>query len=161
MPAVGFSNSLVSHAIMVFSAFCMSSTTCAETASDDFRTTGQLHYGQALKQMQAPLPFLGRNNADAVLGCAMVLIPCESALAHGGANVEGSNDWLHHLRGFRTLGAAIYQGEKSTARRLEGGCSQSVSQWKIVDDKAGTTLKGRSYGKYDVDGKLVLAESEY
>jgi hypothetical protein len=38
---------------------------------------------------------------------------------------------------------------------------QSVSQWKMVDDKAGTTLEGWSYGKYDVDGKLVSAESQY
>jgi hypothetical protein len=118
VPAVGFSNALVSHAIMAFSAFCMSSTTCAGTASYDFRTTGQLHYHQALKQMQASLPFLGRDNADAVLACAMVLIPCGLALAHGGESVERSEDWLHHLRGFRTLGAAIYQGEKSTDDRL-------------------------------------------
>jgi hypothetical protein len=118
VPAVGFSNSLVSHAIMAFSAFCMSSTTCAGTASYDFRTTGQLHYHQALKRMQASLPFLGRDNADAVLACAMVLIPCGLALAHGGESVEKSEDWLHHLRGFRTLGAAVYQGEKSTADRL-------------------------------------------
>ena len=118
VPAVGFSNSLVSHAIMAFSALCMSSATYAETASYDFRTTGQLHYHQALKQLQARLPFLGRDNADAVLACAMVLIPCGLALAHGGKSVGRSEDWLHHLRGFRTLGAAIYQGEKSTADRL-------------------------------------------
>jgi hypothetical protein len=118
VPAVGFSNSLVSHAIMAFSAFCMSSKACAGTASYDFRTTGQLHYHQALKQMQASLPFLGRDNADAVLACAMVLIPCGLALAHGGESVEKSDDWLYHLRGFRTLGAAIYQGEKSAADRL-------------------------------------------
>jgi hypothetical protein len=118
VPAVGFSNALVSHAIMAFSAFCMSSTTCAGTASYDFRTTGQLHYHQALKQMQALLPFLGRDNADAVLACAMVLIPCGLALAHGGETVEKSDDWQYHLRGFRTLGAAIYQGEKSSADRL-------------------------------------------
>jgi hypothetical protein len=118
VPTVGFSNALVSHAIMAFSAFCMSSKPGAETASYDFRTTGQLHYYQALKQMQASLPFLGRDNADAVLACAMVLIPCGLALAHGGESVERSDDWLHHLRGFRTLGAAIYQGEKSTDDRL-------------------------------------------
>ena len=118
VPAVGFSNTLVSHAIMAFSAFRMSSTICAGTTSYDFRTTGQLHYHQALKQMQALLPFLGRDNADAVLACAMVLIPCGLALAHGGESVEKSDDWLYHLRGFRTLGAAIYQGEKSSADRL-------------------------------------------
>jgi hypothetical protein len=118
VPAVGFSNALVSHAIMAFSAFCMSSKTCAGTASYDFRTTGQLHYHQALKQMQASLPFIGRDNADAVLACAMVLIPCGLALAHGGESVEKSDDWLYHLRGFRTLGAAIYQGGESTAGRL-------------------------------------------
>jgi hypothetical protein len=117
VPAVGFSNSLVSHAIMAFSAFCMSSA-AAGAASYDFRTTGQMHYHQALRRMQASLPFLGRDNADAVLACAMVLIPCGLALAHGGESIERSDDWLHHLRGFRTLGAAIYQGEKSTADRL-------------------------------------------
>jgi hypothetical protein len=39
--------------------------------------------------------------------------------------------------------------------------SQSVSQWKMVDIEAGTTLEGRSYGKYDADRRLVSAESQY
>ena len=41
------------------------------------------------------------------------------------------------------------------------GDSESVSQWNMVDVKAGTTLEGRSDGKYDADGKLVSAESRY
>jgi hypothetical protein len=39
--------------------------------------------------------------------------------------------------------------------------SESVSCWNMVDVKAETTLEGRSYGKYDADGKLVSAESQY
>jgi hypothetical protein len=39
--------------------------------------------------------------------------------------------------------------------------SESVSRWNMVDVKAETTLEGRSYGKYDADGKLVSAESQY
>jgi hypothetical protein len=39
--------------------------------------------------------------------------------------------------------------------------SHSVSQWKMVDIEAGTTLEGRSYGRYEADGKLVSAESQY
>jgi hypothetical protein len=30
-----------------------------------------------------------------------------------------------------------------------------------VDIEAGTTLESRSYGRYEADGKLVSAESQY
>lgn len=111
VPAVAFSNPVASHAIMALSAFCMSATTSNETGGFDFRATAQLHYYQALKQMQALLPVLDRDKADAVLTCGMVLIPCGLALTQGGIRNDTPNDWLHHLRGFKTLGEAIYDEE--------------------------------------------------
>ncbi|KAK5134241.1 hypothetical protein LTR08_006784 [Meristemomyces frigidus] len=115
VPVVAFGNPVASHAMMAFSAFGLSSTTCPENTAYDFQATAELHYCQSLEYLRASLPDLGQNSADAVLACAMVLIPCGLALARSNTHGKPLSDWLYHLRGFRALGSAIY-GWKSLAK---------------------------------------------
>ncbi|KAJ9620652.1 transcription factor [Taxawa tesnikishii (nom. ined.)] len=108
VPAVAFGKPVASHAMMAFSAFCLSSMTCLENTAYDFQATAELHYCQSLEYLRASLPILDQISADAVLACAMVLIPCGLALAQSSTRDDPRRDWLYHLRGFKTLGSAIY-----------------------------------------------------
>ena len=93
---------------MALSALCMRAHAAHSTnEAFDYRYTAELHYCNALAHLRKSIPVIDRVSADAVLACCMVLIPCGLALARVSQGSDSIPDWVHHLRGFRALGAAI------------------------------------------------------
>jgi hypothetical protein len=123
VPAIAFSSPVVSHALMAFSALCLGSSQRRRSKSlaRDLRATAQSHYYQAVKLLRSSLDAVERGRApveaDVVLACGMVLIPCGLALARdgiGSRHEEGGfevGEWVWHLRGWRVVGASLY-GDK-------------------------------------------------
>jgi hypothetical protein len=125
VPAIAFGSPVVSHALMAFSAFCLASSQRhrSKSLARDLRATAQSHYYQAVKLLRGSLEVVerggGQVEADVVLACGMVLIPCGLALArdgigNGNGHEEGGfevGEWVWHLRGWRVVGASLY-GDK-------------------------------------------------
>lgn len=99
---------MASHAMMAFSAFCLSVSAPTEPQAYQIRATAELHYYQSLMRLRNSLPSVDLSSADAVLASAMILIPCGLALAQSDQGVLSLNDWLYHLRGWRAIGSRIY-----------------------------------------------------
>lgn len=119
VPAIAFSSSVVSHALMAFSAFCLSATHCTSKGeSRDLRATAERHYYQSVKLLRLSLAAVEQSDADVVLACAMVLIPCGLALAQGGHGGSSLYDWVYHLRGWRTIGSSIYGSQPDKSSQL-------------------------------------------
>lgn len=108
IPAIAFSHSITSHAMKAFSAFCLSASLRTKPSVYDFRATAELHYFQSVKSLRLSLSTVDKVSADAVLACAMILIPCGLALVQHTEGFSDVQDWLHHLRGWRALGSTIY-----------------------------------------------------
>lgn len=118
VPAIAFSSAVVSHALMAFSAFCLRASPTSTSRRSELRATAERHYYRSVKLLRRSLATVGEREADVVLACAMVLIPCGLALAGGDDGGEFSlQDWACHLRGWRVIGASIY-GEVSAASKL-------------------------------------------
>lgn len=75
----------------------------------DFRATARLHYCQSVNFLRTAIPHFDTVSADALLACAMILIPCGLALSQNEDGFFELHDWLHHLRGWRILGSTIYK----------------------------------------------------
>lgn len=121
VPAIAFSNAMVSHSLMAFSAFCLGAAPYSKGEARDLRATAEVHYYQAVKSLRGSLMTVDQSSADTVLACAMVLIPCGLALARNDERGFSLQDWLCHLRGWRTIGSSIYgDGDRldSTSRLI-------------------------------------------
>lgn len=124
VPAIAFSSAVVSHAMMAFSAFCLGTAVCQEDGerARDFRATAESHYYRSVRMLRSSLATVDRSSADAVLACAMVLIPCGLALARSDDGVFELRDWMCHLRGWRVIGSSVYgdgsEGRMGTTERL-------------------------------------------
>jgi hypothetical protein len=120
VPAIAFSSPVVSHALMAFSAFCLGSSQRhrSKSLARGLQATAQSHYYQAVKLLRSSLAVVERGqgvaDADVVLACGMVLIPCGLALARdviGNADAAGAfevGEWMWHLRGWRVVGASFH-----------------------------------------------------
>jgi hypothetical protein len=117
VPAIAFSSPVVSHALMAFSAFCLGSESKhrSKGLARGLRATAERHYYQAVKLLRNSLAMVDQEqdfgNADEMLACGMVLIPCGLALVRPGDEEGGSlelGEWVWHLRGWRIVGESIY-----------------------------------------------------
>lgn len=118
IPAIAFSSAVVSHALMAFSAFCLCASPSSIPRKTELRATAERHYYHSIKLLRRSLESAGQREADVVLACAMVLIPCGLALVGSDASgVFSLRDWACHLRGWRVIGASIY-GEVDAASKL-------------------------------------------
>lgn len=118
IPAIAFSSAVVSHALMAFSAFCLCASPSSTSRKPELRATAERHYYRSVKLLRSSLTAAGEREADVVLACAMVLIPCSLALV--GCDDRESfcvQDWACHLRGWRMIGASIY-GEVGSAAKV-------------------------------------------
>lgn len=109
---------MVSHALMAFSAFCLCASPSSTPRRTELRATAERHYYRSVTLLRSSLATAGEREADVVLACAMVLIPCSLALV--GCDDRESicvQDWACHLRGWRKIGASIY-GEVGAAAKL-------------------------------------------
>ncbi|KAK4972852.1 transcription factor [Elasticomyces elasticus] len=116
VPAVAFNHPVASHAVMAFSALCMYTTSSTKGGSYELLATAKLHYCRSLQLLGASLPVTEEISVDAVLACAMTLIPVGLTLAQFNTGITAAGDklaitpqldWLYHLRGWRTLGSSI------------------------------------------------------
>jgi hypothetical protein len=118
IPAIAFSSAVVSHALMAFSAFCLCASPTSPPRKFELRATAERHYYHSVKLLRRSLEAAGQREADVVLACAMVLIPCGLALVGSDdRGVFSLRDWACHLRGWRVIGASIY-GEVDAASKL-------------------------------------------
>jgi len=108
VPAIAFSSSVVSHALMAFSAFCLCTSPSSKSEARDLRATAERHYYQSVKLLRLSLAAVEKGDADVVLACTMILIPCGLALVCDDKRVSPLQDWMYHLRGWRTIGSSIY-----------------------------------------------------
>ena len=109
VPTIAFSNAVVSHALMSFSAFCLCAAPASTSRKNELRATAERHYYRSVKLLRRSLATAGEREADVVLACVMVLIPCGLALVRDNeGGFAYSQDWLCHLRGWRVIGASIY-----------------------------------------------------
>jgi len=118
IPAIAFSSAVVSHALMAFSAFCLCASPSTTSRKTELRATAERHYYRSVKLLRSSLTAAGEREADVVLACAMVLIPCSLALV--GCDDRESfcvQDWACHLRGWRMIGKSIY-GEVGAPAKL-------------------------------------------
>ncbi len=116
IPAVAHTDVGTAHALMALSALCMSSHD-AHGGSFDGAATAQMHYYKSLQCLRSSIPSLRPENADALLACAMLLIPCGLALASTAAGAV--SEWHLHLRGFRSLADASSELRSETSARHE------------------------------------------
>ncbi|KAK5721315.1 transcription factor [Elasticomyces elasticus] len=115
VPAVAFNHPVASHAVMAFSALCMYTTSSTKGGSYELLATAKLHYCRSLELLRASVPVTEDISVDAVLACAMTLIPVGLTLAQFNAGITAGDklaitpqlDWLYHLRGWRTLGSSM------------------------------------------------------
>ena len=115
VPAIAFSSAVVSHALMAFSAFCLCTSPASTPRRRELRATAERHYYRSVKLLRRSLANAGEREADVVLACAMVLIPCGLALAgNDDRGIFSLRDWACHLRGWRGIGKSIY-GESADA----------------------------------------------
>ncbi|KAK3637679.1 transcription factor [Elasticomyces elasticus] len=117
VPAIAFDHPVAAHAVLALSAFSLRSST--ESTLYDLQATAELHYCRGLQILRASLPVLDQSNADAVLACAMVLIPTALAFARQSAQRTPQLDWLYHLRAWPALGASIYDTTQSTTEAAD------------------------------------------
>jgi hypothetical protein len=155
VPAIAFGSPVVSHALMAFSAFCLGSSQRRHSKSlaRDLRAVAQSHYYQAVKLLRSSLDAvergLGEVEADVVLACGMVLIPCGLALARygiGNGHEEGGfevGEWVWHLRGWRVVGASLY-GDKDDGGLDSSRCLIPYPQPGIPDR---VDLRGPKVGR--------------
>ncbi|KAM0701386.1 hypothetical protein Q7P35_011747 [Cladosporium inversicolor] len=109
VPTIAFSNAVVSHALMAFSAFCLCAAPASTLRKNELRATAERHYYRSVKLLRRSLATAGEREADIVLACVMVLIPCGLALVRDNeGRFAYSRDWLCHLRGWRVIGASVY-----------------------------------------------------
>jgi hypothetical protein len=112
IPAIAFSSAVVSHAMLAFSAFCLCtspSLTKEKGENRELLAAAERHYYQSVKLLRLSLAAVEDIDADVVLACGIVLIPCGLALVcRDDGSVSPLQDWLYHLRGWRPIGASIY-----------------------------------------------------
>lgn len=187
IPAIAFTNPMASHAMMAFSAFCLSVSAPTESQAYHVRATAELHYYQSLIRLRNSLPSVDLSSADAVLASAMILIPCGLALAQSDKGVYSLNDWLCHLRGWRAIGSRIYgsngrmrsitqlipypqpgipdpddlpQGHHGVSRLQTSAnvlMSQIQASWRKAMSELSFTINERSSGHDASDSKAYLA----
>jgi hypothetical protein len=105
-PAVAHEDQATSHALLALSALCMSKNdTRLGGEFLDYEGTANMHYYQSLKHLQSSVTNVTRDSADALLACAMLLIPYGGTLPPTQSNIMG--EWMAHMRGFRSLGSAV------------------------------------------------------
>ncbi|KAM0713962.1 hypothetical protein Q7P37_010925 [Cladosporium fusiforme] len=109
IPAIAFKHPIASHAMLAFSAFCMSASPRMKSTTYDLRATACLHYCQSVNSLRKSLPIMDASTLDAVLACAMIMIPCGITLAQSHHGVFALHDWVHHLRGWVALGSLFCQ----------------------------------------------------
>jgi hypothetical protein len=128
IPAIAFSSAVVAHAMLAFSAFCLcTSPSSSRTKSEnrELLATAERHYSRSVRLLRLSLAAVEDLDADVVLACVIVLIPCGLALVCRERDEEGRvvsplQDWLYHLRGWRPIGASIYgvSGQLDAASKL-------------------------------------------
>jgi hypothetical protein len=108
VPAVAFNNAPAAHAMMALTALDLGSTEGAMDFSGyDYLATASMHYTTAIERLRTSIKSIENMNADAMLACSMILIPCGLAFAQRQGGCTAVREWIPHLRGFRSVGNAI------------------------------------------------------
>jgi len=98
--------------MLAFSAFCLCTSPSLTKRGEnrDLLVAAERHYYQSVKLLRLSLAAVEDIDADVVLACGIVLIPCGLALVcrDDDKGVSPLQDWLYHLRGWRPIGASIY-----------------------------------------------------
>ena len=140
IPAVAHADLGASHALMALTALYMSAYNAQVGGGIyDFLATAQLHYHRALEQVRTGILSLDQINADGLLACCMLLIPCGLVLST--TNVDLMGEWLHHFRGYEVLGIAVQKPETTTSVP-----DQLISFPLPVPDLQPPVINNRSHG---------------